>query len=78
MHTVPSSDVAMCAMFKDMAVWTMVSKDRPHVPKEQKGPLLDTVRATLECRGGYTVTWADRGENQSMNNQSKYNKGDLT
>ena len=36
------------------------------------------VRATLKCRGGYTVTWADRGENQSMNNQPKYNKGDLT
>ena len=36
------------------------------------------VRATLKHCGGYTVTQADRGENQSMNNQSKYNKGDLT
>ena len=33
-----------------------------------------TVRATLKCCGGYTVTQADRGENQSMNNQPKYNK----
>ena len=39
---------------------------------------LDPVRATLERRGGYTVTWADGGENQSMNNQPKDNKGDLT
>ena len=38
----------------------------------------NTVRATLKHHGGYTVTQADRGENQSMNNQSKYNKGDLT
>ena len=36
------------------------------------------VRATLKCCGGYTVTQADRGENQSMNNWPKYNKGDLT
>ena len=36
------------------------------------------VRATLEHCGGYTVTQADRGENQSMNNQPKYNEGDLT
>ena len=36
------------------------------------------VRATLECHGGYTVTWADRGENQRVNNHPKYNKGDLT
>ena len=27
-----------------------------------------SVRANLECCGGYTVTWADRRENQSMNN----------
>ena len=37
-----------------------------------------SVRATLERHGGYTVTRADRGENQGMNNQPKYNKGDLT
>ena len=24
------------------------------------------------------VTWADRGESQSMNNKAKYNEGDLT
>ena len=36
------------------------------------------VRATLECCGGYTVTQADREENQSMNNQPRYNKGDFT
>ena len=40
--------------------------------------LAASVRATLKCHGGYTVTQADRGENQSMNNQPKYNKGDLT
>ena len=33
------------------------------------------VRATLECCGGCTITWADRGDNQSMNNKHKYNKG---
>ena len=27
-----------------------------------------SVRATLKHHGGYTITWADRGENQSMNN----------
>ena len=35
-HAVPSSDAAMCATFKDMAVRTAVSKDRPRVPKEQE------------------------------------------
>ena len=33
------------------------------------------VRATLECCRDYTIMQADRGENQSMNNQHKYNKG---
>ena len=37
-----------------------------------------TVRATLECCRYCTITQADREENQSMNNQQKYNKGDLT
>ena len=32
------------------------------------------VRATLEHCGGCTVTQADRGENQSMNNPPKYNE----
>ena len=32
------------------------------------------VRATLECCGDHMITQADRGENQSMNNQHKYNK----
>ena len=35
------------------------------------------VKATLKHCGGCTVTQADRGENQSMNNWPKYNKGDL-
>ena len=39
---------------------------------------IPAVRATLERHGGYTVTWADRGENQRVNNHPKYNKGDLT
>ena len=33
------------------------------------------VRATLKHHGDCTITQADRGENQSMNNQHKYNKG---
>ena len=36
-HAVPSSDAAVCATFKDVAVHTTVSEDRPRVPKVRKG-----------------------------------------
>ena len=39
-HTVPSSDAAMCATFKDMAICTMVSKDSSHVPKKWREPFI--------------------------------------
>ena len=53
-------------------------QDISHHEMNHAHPEGDDVRATLKRHGGYTVTWADRGENQSMNNQPKYNKGDLT
>ena len=36
-HAVSSSDAAVCATSRDVAVHTTVSKDRPCVPKERKG-----------------------------------------
>ena len=45
--------------------WTDMEHETIHYRRQSVAP---TVRATLERRGGYTITWADRGENQSMNN----------
>ena len=64
-HAVLSSDAAVCATFKDVAVHTTVSKDRPRVPKERKGSSIQTrlvrVWATITsgcgrgAKGGHPV-----------------------
>ena len=65
-------------LLRDLAIWLgkYAGVTLTHAARIEEYAVC--VRATLEHHGGYTVTWADRGENQSMNNQSKYNKGDLT
>ena len=48
MNAVPSSDAAVYVTFKDVAVRTVVPKDRPRVPKERRRPFILTRPVRVE------------------------------